>query len=86
MFQDEESPASKWLWTWVEEHINSPGYREDKADFAKDVEFCLAQAKADGFDKADIVDAAGGDLAQFLMDRQNALTDAEVKRLADKDD
>ncbi|PAQ11721.1 MULTISPECIES: hypothetical protein [Mesorhizobium] len=87
MIEDEdEGPASRWLSAWVDEHINSPGYDEDKANFEVQAQVCLAHAEAEGFSKSDIMDAAGGDLAAFLMDSQNALTDAEVQRLSREDD
>ena len=87
MFEDAElTPAGKWLLAWADEHINSPGYDEEKANFETQAAVCLGHAEADGFNKRDIIDASGGDLAEFLMNRQNALTDAEVQRLASEDD
>lgn len=47
---------------------------------------CAAQATTDGISIAELKEAAGGDLEQYLVDRQNALTDTEVKRVSDKTD
>ena len=40
---------------------------------------------AEGFSVAELKEAAGGDVEQYLMDAQNAFTDSEVERKS-KDD
>ena len=75
-----------WLEHWVDKNVVEPGYRVGKAAERADAKACADEAKAAGITMADLKEAAGGDLETYLLHRQNALTDAEVKRLSQKGD
>jgi hypothetical protein len=78
--------VTEWLEAWVEENINSPMYYEEKSVMTNDAKACLAHAQEAGFSAKDVQEAAGGDLEQYLLDRQNELTDSEVNRLVRESD
>jgi hypothetical protein len=65
--------AKVWLNAWVEENFADPSLRESRADMAREAEVCRAAAEAEGISRAALDDAAGGDLQQFLFDRQAML-------------
>lgn len=78
--------ASEWLESWVDGNLHEPLYQENKSAMAGYARTCRSDAKAAGISSQALVGAAGGDLEGFLLDRQNALTDAEVQRRVAKDD
>ena len=82
----DQQSVEEWLETWVEENLQTPGYYDDKAHMKVDAVQCRDQAKVEGFSEEDLVEAAGGDLEEFLLKEQNTFTDAEVRRKTDKDD
>jgi len=75
-----------WLSDWAEENIQTPGYYEDKAAMRADAAQCRGDARAAGYSEAALLKAASGDLEAYLLREQNAFTDSEVRRKADKDD
>jgi hypothetical protein len=77
--------AQSWLNDWVEENLNAPHYVESKEQIADEAKACVTAAGEAGIPVGMLVSAAGGDLQAYLMRQQNALTDAEVRRLADKE-
>lgn len=78
--------VDQWLEGWVENNLTAPGYVEAKAAMRDQAEACAVEATSEGISIAELKEAAGGDLEAYLLDRRNALTDAEVGRLASKDD
>ena len=74
-----------WLEEWAEKNIQTPGYSDTPSSMASDAKECREKAKAAGISEADLLEAAGGGLEDYLLKHQNAITDAEVKRLSDKD-
>jgi hypothetical protein len=77
--------VDQWLEGWVENNLNAPGYVREKADMRDQAEACAVEATSEGISIAELKAAAGGDLEEYLVGRQNALTDAEAKRVSDKD-
>lgn len=67
--------AAKWLNAWTEENLTAIPLAEDASDMARQADLCVAAAEAEGIPRAAIDAAAGGDLAQFLADRQRALAE-----------
>ena len=78
--------AEDWLEEWADENIQTPGYSDTPSSMANDAKQCREEAKAAGIAEADLLEAAEGNLETYLLKHQNAITDAEVKRLSDKDD
>lgn len=78
--------AEDWLEAWADENIQTPQYHENKHVMKREAAMCSAAAEADGISQKDLVEAAGGDLLEFLLNRQNEFTDAEVHRKAAQDD
>lgn len=74
-----------WLDDSVQEIISSPGYHDAKGDFQEQAKVLLAQAEAAGFTVADLKTACNGDVEQYLLDQQNAMTDVEVQQKIDDD-
>ena len=66
--------AKVWLNAWVEENFADPSLREGRVDMAREAELCRGAAEAEGISRAALDDAAGGDLQQFLLDRQAMLS------------
>ncbi len=81
-----EQNVVEWLEAWIEENIQASGYHENKAHMKIDAAQCREQAKTEGISELALIEAAGGDLEAYLLREQNAFTDAEVRRQADKDD
>ncbi|KQQ11506.1 protein of unknown function [Methylorubrum extorquens] len=77
--------VDQWLEGWVENNLTSPGYVEAKAEMRDQAEACAVAAKSEDISIAVLKEAAGGDLEAYLLDRQNALTDAEVGHRASRD-
>ena len=72
--------AQKWLTNWVCENINSPRHVKRKASMRDEAEACAQEAGAAGLSIADLKIASGGDLEDYLVNRQNELTDLQLKR------
>lgn len=66
--------AKIWLNAWIEENLADPALRDSGADMVREAELCRAAADAEGISRAALDDAAGGDLEQFLRDRQAMMT------------
>ncbi|MDZ7873200.1 MAG: hypothetical protein U5N27_08600 [Rhizobium sp.] len=46
--------------------------------FDSEAKGLMAAAIAEGYTQADLLDVCGGDVSKYIMDKQNAFTDAEV--------
>ncbi len=79
--------ANPWefLDNWAREHVQSTVY-DDNGTARNLAAQCRQEAKEAGISEASVIKAAGGDLESFMLDRLNSAADAEVKRLAAKDD
>ena len=64
----------------VKQNIREPGLVDDKASMHDEAEACADAVVASGVSIAALKEAAGGDLEKFLVDRQNAFTDATGRR------
>jgi hypothetical protein len=71
---------------WVAENINAEAYAPDGDDSrARELaDVMVAEAKAGGITPAEIEEEKG-DLVDFISSALAAATDAEVRRLSDKD-
>lgn len=78
--------VDQWLEGWVENNLTAPGYVEAKAEMRDQAEACAVEATNEGITIAELKEAAGGDLEEYLLNRQNALTDAEVGHRPSKND
>ena len=78
--------VSAWLDRWVDNHLSRALYQQNKNAMARDAARCRAAAKLDGISGKALDIASGGDLRGFLLTRQNAMTDAEVRRLSAEGD
>ena len=65
--------VDQWLEGWVENNLNAPGHVQAKAEMRDQAEACAVAATSDGISIAELKEAAGGDLEQYLVDRHNAL-------------
>lgn len=72
-----------WLDEKMDEIVHTPGFFEDASYFNSEAESLKAAAKSDGISEQDLIDACGGDIAAFIMNRQNAYTRS---RILSKDD
>jgi hypothetical protein len=72
--------AKEWLDNWVEENLQVPQYYEEKSAMAEDAATCRAAAEVDGISDKALRAAAGGDLEKYLLNAQNAFTEAELRR------
>lgn len=77
--------ANEWLEEWIDNNLNAPLYHEHKGQMSAEAQHCRAQAEIEGITAQSLEEAAGGDLLQYLFDRQNSLTDAEVRRKVAED-
>ncbi|TAX39141.1 hypothetical protein [Rhizobium leguminosarum] len=68
-----------WLDEKIDEIVHTPGLYEDASYFEREAEGLKAAAKSDGIAEADLIDACGGDIAKYIMNRQNAYTMAHIK-------
>ena len=80
--------AQKFIDGWVLENIQVETYLNEDGDdrpkaYAKQ---CIAAAEAKGISKKELEETVGGDLVSYMAGEMTAATDAEVKRLAEKDD
>jgi len=79
--------GTDFLEAWVSENINPEGYAPEGDDSrAKELaEQCLFAAKAQGITKDELEEDVG-DIVDYMADAAEDATDAEVARLAAKDD
>ena len=77
--------TEEWLEQWVDENLNTPQYYEDPDAMSEYASACQSDAKNAGIDRENLEEASGGDLKKYLLDRQNAFTDSEVKRRSASD-
>ena len=70
---------------WVQENINVEPYDVPDAMIRSAVEKLLADAAAQGITREEIEEDMG-DIHDFISDSYESRTDAEVERLASKDD
>jgi len=66
---------SDWLDDRVQEIIGTPGIHDRKADFQEQAKLLWLQAEIAGFTVAQLKEACGGDVEQYLLEQQNAMTD-----------
>lgn len=76
---------NEWLDGWVDTHINTPQYEDDKSHMAQDAEVLKAQAVESGFTLKELTDACGGDILDYLQSAQNSLTDDHIEYLKSRD-
>jgi hypothetical protein len=69
-----------WLDDKVQEFIDDPGFHEKKADFQPQAKSLWLAAEAAGYSVAELKDACGGDVEQYLLEQQNAMTDVEAQQ------
>jgi hypothetical protein len=70
--------ASTFLTNWVQENVNATVY-EDTDEAQNLAEQCLREAKRGHLNEANIIEAAGGDLATFMLGELNRAVDREVE-------
>jgi hypothetical protein len=75
-----EVDVDDWLEEWVNENMQTPVFQENKSAMAHDAATCRRDAESAGILMNDLDAAAGGDLEEYLLRQQNALTNAEVQR------
>ncbi|MBW9091631.1 hypothetical protein JNB91_27940 [Rhizobium wenxiniae] len=68
---------SDWLDDRVREIIGPPGIHDRKADFQEQAKLLWLQAEVAGFTVAQLKEACGGNVEQYLLEQQNAMTDVE---------
>ncbi|SFB57263.1 hypothetical protein SAMN03159496_05276 [Rhizobium sp. NFR07] len=71
---------SDWLDDRVQEIIGPPGIHDRKADFQEQAKLLWLQAEVAGFTVAQLKEACGGDVEQYLLEQQNAMTDVGRQR------
>jgi hypothetical protein len=71
---------SDWLDDRMQEIFDEPGFHEKKSDFQSQAKSLCLAAEAAGYSVADLKNACGGDVEQFLLEQQNAMTDVEVQQ------
>ena len=70
----------EWLDEKLDEIVNTPGFFENPAHFGPEAQGLKLAAKEAGYENAALVAACGGNIARYIMNRQNAYTDAEIAR------
>lgn len=83
------SNAIEFIENWVAENIQAEPYASEEGPDPHAVQYakqCAATALESGFSKDDLENAIGDDLISYMTDAINASADAEVERLASKDD
>jgi len=78
--------VEEWLENWVDENLQTAGLRDKSSSMSSETERCRADAKIAGISDKDLMAASGGNLEEFLLSEQNAITDAETGRLPDQGD
>jgi hypothetical protein len=71
------SDASKFLKSWVRENIKATDY-DDTASARYFAERCLFEAQGEQLSEVEVIKAAGGDLAAFLLAEFNRAFYREV--------
>jgi hypothetical protein len=71
---------SDWLDDRMQETFGNPGFHNHKSDFQPQAKSLWLEAEAAGYSVADLKEACGGDVEQFLLEQQNAMTDVEVQQ------
>jgi hypothetical protein len=69
-----------WLDDRMQEIFDAPGFHEKKSDFQPQAKSLWLQAEAAGYSVTELKEACDGDLEQFLLEQQNAMTDVEVQQ------
>ena len=70
--------AFDFLQSWIVENVNARTY-EDKDTAQHLVEDCIWEARTRGITKADLIEAAGGDLDAYMLAELNRTVDPEVE-------
>jgi hypothetical protein len=71
---------SDWLDDRMQEIFDDPGFHEQKSDFQPQAKLLWLEAEAAGYSVAGLKEACSGDVGQFLLEQQNAMTDVEVQQ------
>jgi hypothetical protein len=71
---------SDWLDDRMQEILDDPGFHVKKSDFQPQAKSLWLQAEAAGYSVTELKDACGGDIEQFLLEQQNAMTDVEAQQ------
>ena len=69
-----------WLDDRVQEVIEIPGFHGEKADFQPQAKRLWLQAEDAGYTVAQLKEACGGDVEQYLVEQQNAMSDVARQR------
>lgn len=79
--------AEKFVQSWLAENVQATGYEEEGDEkAAKDAAFAmLAAADKTGISRADIEAYTGAQIVEFMAAHIEAVNDAEVERLAAKE-
>ncbi|WP_162178279.1 DUF768 domain-containing protein [Parvularcula oceani] len=78
--------AADFLEGFKDEHVHATGYPQDHSEARDLANQSVAEAEAKGIPRAELDAAADGDLVGYMQDALEGANDAEVQRLADKDD
>jgi hypothetical protein len=70
--------AFDFLQSWIVENVNATMY-EDKGTAQHLAEDCVWEARTRGIAKADLIEAAGGDLDAYMLAELNRALDREVE-------
>jgi hypothetical protein len=76
--------SSEFLEEWVRENVHATVFN-DTSTAAELAMSCMNDADAAGINRESLIKAAGGDVARFMLDRLNAVVNAEVDRLVSRD-
>jgi hypothetical protein len=70
---------------WYSDHVNAAAFPQKRSEGEALAAQCLEDAKRAGIDAAQLREAAGGDLVDYMIGAFEASADAEVDRLVAKD-
>ena len=70
--------AFDFLQSWIVENVNATMY-EDKDTAEHLAQDCVWEAQTRGITKADLIEAAGGDLDAYILAKLNRAVDREVE-------
>ncbi len=70
--------AFDFLQSWIVENVNATMY-EDKNTAEHLADDCVWEAKTRGITKADLIEAAGGDLNAYVIAKLNRAVNREVE-------
>jgi hypothetical protein len=73
--------AFDFLQSWIVENINATMY-DDKDTAEHLAQDCVWEAETRGITKADLIEAAGGDLDAYIAAELDRAVDREVERMA----